>query len=105
MAAVTLAVLYPWPTDVSEFEKAYDGHLKLMRVMMQIPPDQKPYRLMRFNESPLGVPPYYLMFTMPFPSQAALLQVMSTQEMQEVAVDAVRISTGGPPTILVGSEG
>lgn len=70
---------------------------------MRIPPDQQPYSVTRFVATPLGNPAYYLMFSMAFPSQEALLQAMTSTEMQEVAMDAVRISTGGPPLILVGS--
>jgi hypothetical protein len=41
---------------------------------------------------------------MPFPSAEALQQAMGSREMQEVAADAARISSGGPPVVLVGSN-
>ena len=44
------------------------------------------------------------MFTMPFPSAEALQEAMLSPAMQEVAADALRISSGGPPVILVGAE-
>jgi hypothetical protein len=44
------------------------------------------------------------MFTMPFPSAEALQQAFGMQEMQEVAADAARLSSGGAPVILVGEE-
>jgi len=59
---------------------------------------------MRFLPMPETPAPFYQLFTMPFPLAEALKQAMSTPEMQEVAADAVRISSGGAPIILVGSE-
>ena len=46
--------------------------------------------------------PYYLMFVASFPSIEVLQKIMSTPELQEVAADAVRISTGGPPVMMIG---
>jgi hypothetical protein len=43
------------------------------------------------------------MFTMPFESPEALQSAMASVGMQEVAADANRISTGGLPTVLIGS--
>jgi hypothetical protein len=45
------------------------------------------------------------MFTMPFPSVEALQQAAGSQAMQELTVDAIRISTGGVPVTLVGVDG
>ncbi len=104
MAEVKLFVLYPYPTDTDQFDRDYQEHLKLLRKKMQIPEHVQPYAMTRFVETPQGRPIYYQMFTMPFPSAQALQQAMSTQEMQVVAGDAVRISSGGDPVILVGVE-
>ena len=97
-------VLYPQPTDAAQFEDDYRAHLRLLHEKMNIPEEAPPYTVTRFHPGPEGNPPYYQMFTMPFPSAEALQQAMSTPQMQEVAGDAVRISTGGAPVILVGSE-
>ena len=105
MAEVKLFVLYPYPTDIDQFNRDYQEHLKLLRKKMQIPEHVQPYEVTRFVEMPQGRPIYYQMFTMPFPSAQALQQAMSTQEMQEVAGDAARISSGGAPVILVGAKG
>jgi uncharacterized protein (TIGR02118 family) len=104
MAEVKLFVLYPYPTDIDQFNRDYQEHLKLLRKKMQIPENVQPYAITRFVEMPQGKPIYYQMFSMPFPSAQVLEQAMSNQEMQEVARDAVRISTGGDPVILVGAE-
>ncbi|WP_445383058.1 EthD family reductase [Robiginitalea sp. IMCC43444] len=98
-----LIVLYPQPTDVEAFKKAYDAHIALLHDKTGIPPDQKPYTLTRFVPGPAGDPPYFQMFTMPFESAEALNETMTSAGMQEVAADANRISTGGAPLILIGN--
>lgn len=67
-----------------------------------IPLDLKPYTVTTFSQGPEGNPPFYHMFTMPFDSQEALNEAMSSAGMQDVAADANRISTGGAPIILIG---
>jgi uncharacterized protein (TIGR02118 family) len=104
MAEVRLHVLYPHPTDVDQFEQDYAQHVVLLHEKMQIPADARPYSITRFVTTPLGPPSHHQMFTMPFPSAEALQEAMVSPAMQEVAADAVRISSGGPPVILVGAE-
>ena len=104
MAAVKLMVLYPFPTDVQQFENDYREHLSLFHQKMNIPDDERPYTVTKIHSDPENQAPYFQIFTMPFPSAESLQQAMSTPEMQEVAADAVRISSGGVPIILVGSD-
>jgi uncharacterized protein (TIGR02118 family) len=104
MAEVKLMVLYPPPQDPAQFDEDYRDHLRLLHRKMKIPEDARPYSVTRFLPTPEGPAPYYQLFTMPFPSAEALQQVMETPEMQAVAADAVRISTGGAPVVLVGQE-
>jgi uncharacterized protein (TIGR02118 family) len=105
VSEVALVVLYPRPADVEQFHRDYAAHLKLLHEKMRIAADARPYTVTRFVETPQGRPGYGLMFRMPFPSAEALQQALATPEMQEVAADAGRISTGGAPVILVGVEG
>jgi uncharacterized protein (TIGR02118 family) len=105
MGEVKLIVLYPFPADVDRFNRDYENHLKLLHRKMGIPEQVRLYTLTRFVDMPQGRPVYTLMFTLPFPSAEALLQAFATQEMQEVAADAARLSSGGAPVILVGVEG
>ena len=104
MSEVKLVVLYPYPADAAQFDLDYAGHLQLLHSMMKIPPQARPYTVTRFVDLPSGRPAYYQMFSMPFPSVAALQQAMGSAEMQAVAADAARISSGGPPLVLVGAE-
>ena len=98
-------VLYPQPADVQEFESAYANHLTLLHEKTGIPSTVKPYSVTKFLPTQEGTPPVFQMFTMPFESPEALQTAMSSVGMQEVAADANRISTGGAPTILIGSQG
>jgi uncharacterized protein (TIGR02118 family) len=104
MAPVKLIVLYPHPTDVEQFNRDYQEHLKLVHAKTQIPEDVRPYTVTRFVETPQGKPPFYQMYTMPFPSFEAFQQAASAPAMQELGADAARISTGGPPVVLVGVD-
>jgi uncharacterized protein (TIGR02118 family) len=104
MEEVKLMVLYPVPTDVQQFENDYREHLSFFHRKMNIPDDARPYTVTKFRPVPGRQAPYYQMFSMAFPSAEALQQAMSTPEMQEVAGDAARISTGGDLVILVGSD-
>ncbi len=105
MTDVKLMVLYPHPTDTAQFDNDYSDHLGLFHQKANIPEDSRPYTVTRFLPTPEGPAPFYQLFTMPFPSAEALQKAMSSPEMQEVAADAGRISSGGAPVILVGSEG
>ena len=97
-----LTVLYPQPLNQEKFESDYNDHLKLLHDKTGSPSSEKPYSVTRFLHGPEGKPPFHLMFIMPFESQEQLERIMSSNDMQEVAADATRISTGGAPTILIG---
>jgi len=104
-SVITLMVLYPQPTDAAQFDKDYIAHLELLHEKAGIPEDAPlPYTVTKFFPGPDGPSAYYQVFAMLFPSQEALQQAMSTPGMQEVAADAARISTGGDPVVMVGSE-
>lgn len=63
-----------------------------------------PYSVTRFASVGDEIPKYYQMFMMPFTSMAALQRALDSAQMQEVAGDAVRISSGGTPSILMGKD-
>lgn len=103
MSEVTLHVLYPQPTDVEQFNRDYREHLALFHRRMQVPEHPRPYTVTRFVDLPQGAAAYYQMFAMAFASAEALQQALGSAEMQEVAADAARISSGGAPLILIGA--
>jgi uncharacterized protein (TIGR02118 family) len=98
----SLNVLYPQPTDQNTFETDYAEHLKMLHDKMGIPADARPYTVTKFVDGPAGPAAYYQMFSMPFESVEAIGEAMSSPQMQEVAADANRISSGGHPVILIG---
>ena len=105
MSEVKLMVFYPQPTDTAQFENDYKAHLSLFHQKANVPEDSRPYTVTRFLPSAEGPAPFFQLFSMPFPSAEAVQEAMSSPEMQEVAADAVRISSGGEPLVLVGREG
>ena len=104
MSQITLMVLYPQPTNVEQFEEDYKTHLHLFHEKMDIPFENVPYVVTKMHPTPAGPSPYYQMFSFTFPSAEALEQTLESPQMQEVAADASRISTGGEPVMLVGSS-
>jgi uncharacterized protein (TIGR02118 family) len=104
MTTLKLMVLYPVPSDVEQFEKDYAEHLALFHKKMGVPIDQKPYTVTKMHSDPSNPAPYYQMFSMPFASKEALDEVLGSAQMADVAADAGRISTGGAPVMLVGSD-
>lgn len=98
-----LIVLYPQPSNVQQFEIDYANHLTLFHQKTGLPSTVKPYTITKFSPTKNGAQPYYQMFTMPFDSPESFQTAMSSAGMQEVAADANRISSGGLPTVLVGS--
>lgn len=104
MAVVKLMVLYPMPTNVEQFEKDYSEHLALFHNKMGVPMENVPYTVTKIHSDPANPSPYYQMFSMPFESQEALDQVLSSPQMDEVGEDAGRISSGGTPVMLIGSD-
>ncbi|MFA3791850.1 EthD family reductase [Aliiglaciecola sp. SL4] len=104
MSEVKLVVLYPQPKNVTQFENDYSEHIALLHEKMNIPTDVKPYTITKFDSHPDTPSAFYQMFSMPFPSEQMLQQTLASAEMQEVANDAVRISSGGAPVILTGND-
>ncbi|MEQ9299232.1 MAG: EthD family reductase [Cyclobacteriaceae bacterium] len=102
---ITLKALYPQPTDAAKFEADYAEHVKLLHEKTGIPLSERPYTITKFLPSPDGsAPPFYQMFSMPFESVEAFQATMADAGFQEVAADAVRISSGGAPVMMAGDE-
>ncbi len=99
----SLVVLYPQPTNVAKFEADYAKHIDLLHKKTGIPINETPYTVTRFQTGADGSPPpYYQMFAMPFDTLEGLQHSLSSAEMQAVAADAGRISSGGAPVMLLG---
>ena len=102
MAGAKIVVLYPRPTDVDAFERAYvDEHLPLARDGLAF---ARRVVLTRSVSAPAGEPEFHRMAEIYYDSLESLQQSLATPSTQEVARHAVAISTGGPPTFLICEE-
>lgn len=102
MAGAKLMVLYPQPTDVAEFDRAYrDEHVPL--AVEKIKGFTKAV-MTRVVGAPDGKPAYHLMVELHFPSMEALQATAATPGAQEALGHAAKISTGGPPVVMVAEE-
>lgn len=98
-------VLYPQPTDITQFELEYSKHLELLDSLMGYTQNNKPYNITKLDQEVFGsASTFYQMFTLSFENQEELVATINSKEMKEAGKDAARISTGGAPVILIGSE-
>jgi uncharacterized protein (TIGR02118 family) len=104
MAGVKLVVIYPRPTDVEAFERAYqDEHVPLAAEKIK---GMTKFIASRVVGSPGGgTPSFYRIAELHFPSMAALNEVAASAGAQEAVAHARAISTGGEPIFLVAEEG
>jgi uncharacterized protein (TIGR02118 family) len=104
MAGAKLVVIYPMPTDVRAFERLYlDEHMPMAAPAMVAGGATKAV-LTRMTGSPAGPPPFHRMIEVHFPSHEVLQACAASAAAQEVVAHAFRISTGGPPTVLIAEE-
>ncbi len=103
MAETKLVVIYPYPTDVDVFEKAYvDEHVPLAQ--------EKIKGITKFVATKmLGTadgqrPPFYRVAELHFPSIEALKESAASAGAQEAIAHAIAISSGGMPIFLVAEE-
>ena len=95
-------VLYPYPEDVEAFEKAYTSeHVPLVAERV---PNVAKYVVSRAIGAPEGIPPYYMIAELYFPSVEALQEGFPAQVAQELGAHAVSISTGGAPISFICTE-
>src|SRR5579863_9435480 len=102
MKSIKLIVAYPQPKDASAFEKIYQQehvpmaiaklHGKTKMVATKILP------------SALGEPPVYRFAEVHFPSMEVLQQCAESAGGKETLAHAAKISSGGPPVIMIAEE-
>jgi uncharacterized protein (TIGR02118 family) len=103
MSETKIVVIYPRPTDLEAFEKTYvEEHLPL--AMKKIRGVTK-FGSVRVLGTPDGsTPPYYRIAELYFPSMQALQESVASAGTQEAVAHAFKISSGGPPIILVAEQ-
>ncbi len=98
-----LVVIYPYPTNVEEFEKVYThDHVPLAVEKIK---GMSKFVASRVVGTPDGSqPPFYRIAELHFPSMEALQETAASAGLQEAAAHAVSISSGGMPLFLVAEE-
>lgn len=103
MAETKLVVIYPRPTDVEAFEKAYtEKHVPLAKEKIK---GMTKFVATKFVAAPNGeTPTFYRMAELYFPSLDALKESAASAGAQEAVAHAVSISSGGAPLFLISEE-
>lgn len=102
MAGIKFLVLYPRPTDIDAFEKAYQKEHVPMAVEKLA--GKTKFVATKVLASPQGTPPFYRVAEIHFPSKEALEACAASAGGKETLVHAARISTGGAPIFLIAEE-
>ncbi len=102
MPAVKLMVMYPPPTDVQTFERLYQEE----HVPMAVKKLEGKTRIVatKVQGSPQGKPAFYRIAEVHFPSLEALQACAASAGGKETLAHAAKISTGGPPVVLIAEE-
>jgi len=101
MAGAKVVVIYPRPTDESEFERQYkDEHLPMLDKLKGM----SRFVASRVLESPQGKVTAYRIAEVHFPSMEQLKACLETDDAKQVVEHAKSISTGGEPLVLVCDE-
>lgn len=104
MAAAKVVVLYPVPTDVAAFDRAYADEHAPMVTTQNFP------GMTRFIGSGVvgtadgSVAPFHRVVELHYPSMEALQASAASPTVGPVVGHAIAISTGGMPTFLIVQE-
>ena len=102
MAGVKFVVIYPRPKDVEAFEKVYQNeHVPMAVAKMSGKTKMVGSKILG---SPQGVPPFYRIAEVHFPSMEALEACAASEGGKATLAHAVSISSGGAPIFLVAEE-
>ena len=102
MAGAKLIVIYPRPTDIEVFDKAYAEEHVPMAVNNLI--GKSKIVATRFLSAGADVPAFHVMAEVHFPTMEALQQCAASEGGKKTLAHAVEISTGGPPIVLIAEE-
>jgi uncharacterized protein (TIGR02118 family) len=102
MAGVKLVVIYPRPTNIEAFEKLYqDEHVPMAVEKLA---GKTRAVMSKVIAAPQGVPPFYRIAEIHFPSMEALQACAASEGAKETLAHAAAISSGGAPIVLVAEE-
>ena len=99
-----LLVMYPMPTNVDAFERAYaKEHLPMAAPIFAAAGATKVV-FTKLSGSPLGRPAFHRIAEIHFPSQETLQDCVASLAGRDAIAHAHKISSGGPPVVLIGDE-
>jgi uncharacterized protein (TIGR02118 family) len=102
MSSAKLIVAYPQPLDIAAFEKLYlEEHVPLAIAKLE---GKTKIVATKILGSPQGVPVFYRVAEVHFPSMKVLEACAESAGGKETLANAVKISSGGPPTIMIADE-
>jgi uncharacterized protein (TIGR02118 family) len=102
MATAKLIVAYPQPKDVEAFEKIYrEEHVPMAIANLG---DKTKIVATKVLKSPEGKPHFYRVAEVYFPSMEALQRCAESEGGKATLANAVKISSGGPPAIMIAEE-
>jgi uncharacterized protein (TIGR02118 family) len=102
MNITKLIVAYPRPLDVEAFEKVYrEEHVPLAVAKLTGKTKMVATKVLG---SPQGTSPFYRIAEVYFPSMRALETCAASPGAKEALDHAAKISTGGPPVIMIAEE-
>jgi uncharacterized protein (TIGR02118 family) len=102
MKSVKLIVAYPPPKDEAAFEKIYQQeHVPMAVANLHGKTKMVATKIL---QSPQGEPPLYRIAEVYFPSMEALQQCAESAGGKQTLANAVKISSGGPPVIMIAEE-
>jgi uncharacterized protein (TIGR02118 family) len=102
MTSTKLIIAYPQPKDVDAFETVYHRE----HVPMAIANLEGKTKIVatKMLQSPQGEPQFYRIAEVHFPSMEALNRCAASAGGKETLAHAMKISSGGPPVIMVAEE-
>jgi uncharacterized protein (TIGR02118 family) len=102
MTVTKLIVAYPRPLDVEAFDKVYqEEHVPLAVAKLAGKTKMVATKILG---SPQGAPAFYRVAEVYFPSMSALESCAASAGCKEALDHAAKISTGGPPVIMIAEE-
>ena len=102
MKSVKLMVAYPQPKDAPAFERIYQQEHVPMAIAKL--PGKTKMVATKILQSPQGEPQFYCVAEVHFPSMEVLQQCAESTGGKETLAHAAKISSGGPPVIMIAEE-
>src|ERR1700684_2975445 len=99
MSSVKLIVAYPQPVDIDAFERLYvEEHVPLAIAKLE---GKTRIVATKVLASAQETPQFYSVAEIHFPSMKVLEECAASAGGKETLANAVKISSGGPPVIMI----